>query len=55
MPDYRVLSMPAPLPAALLAKLEKVESATVGHSQHWGFMDRHIQPLLPGRRVRGRR
>ena len=53
MPDYRVQSMPAPLPPALVAKLEKVETATVGHSQHWGFMDRRIQPLLPGRRVAG--
>jgi 4-hydroxy-4-methyl-2-oxoglutarate aldolase len=53
MPDYRVQSMPAPLPAALLAKLAQVETATVGHSQHWGFMDRHIQPLVPGRRVAG--
>jgi regulator of RNase E activity RraA len=53
MPDYRIQPMPQQLPAALVAKLEKVETATVGHTQHWGFMDRRIQPLLPGRRVAG--
>jgi len=53
MPDYRIEPMPAQLPAALVEKLKKVETATVGHSQHWGFMDRQIQPLLPNRRVVG--
>ncbi len=31
----------------------KVETATVGHSRHWGFMDRGIQPLLRTKRVAG--
>jgi regulator of RNase E activity RraA len=53
MPDYRIEPMPAQLPAALVEKLKKVETATVGHTQHWGFMDRQIQPLLPNRRVVG--
>jgi 4-hydroxy-4-methyl-2-oxoglutarate aldolase len=53
MPDYRIQPMPAPLSAALVAKLMNVETATIGHSQHWGFMDRRIQPLLPRRRVAG--
>ena len=53
MPDYRIEPMPARLPAALVAKLMRVETATVGHTQHWGFMDRQIQPLLPNRRVVG--
>jgi 4-hydroxy-4-methyl-2-oxoglutarate aldolase len=53
MPDYRIEPMPAQLSAALVEKLKKVETATVGHTQHWGFMDRHIQPLLPNRRVVG--
>jgi regulator of RNase E activity RraA len=53
MPDYHIEPMPQQLPAALVAKLTKVETATVGHTQHWGFMDRRIQPLLPGRRVAG--
>ena len=53
MPDYRIEPMPAQLSAALIAKLLKVETATVGHTQHWGFMDRRIQPLLPRRRIAG--
>ena len=51
MPDYRIAPMPDQLPAALVAKLLKVETATVGHSQHWGFMDRGIQPLLRTKRI----
>jgi 4-hydroxy-4-methyl-2-oxoglutarate aldolase len=51
MPDYRIAPMPEQLPAALVEKLQKVETATIGHSQHWGFMDRRIQPLLRGRRI----
>ena len=31
----------------------QVETATVGHSQHWGFMDRGIQPLLRDKRIAG--
>jgi 4-hydroxy-4-methyl-2-oxoglutarate aldolase len=51
--DYRIGSMPAQLPADLVAKLKQVETATVGHWRHWGFMDRAIQPLLKGKRVAG--
>ncbi len=53
MTDYRIGEMPAQLPAALVEKLSKVETATVGHWRHWGFMDRGIQPLLKGKRVVG--
>ena len=53
MPDYRIEPMPPQISAALAEKLSRVETATVGHSQHWGFMDRGIQPLLPRRRVAG--
>ena len=53
MTDYRIHPMPAQLPAALLEKLAKVETATVGHWRHWGFMDRGIQPLLKSKRVAG--
>jgi regulator of RNase E activity RraA len=45
--------MPAQIPPALVAKLMKVETATVGHWRHWGFMDRGIQPLLRTKRVAG--
>lgn len=53
MPEYMIADMPAPLPKAIVDKLMQVETATVGHWRHWGFMDRRIQPLLPGKRVVG--
>jgi 4-hydroxy-4-methyl-2-oxoglutarate aldolase len=53
MADYRIGPMPDQAPEAVLAKLRKVETATVGHSRHWGFMDRAIQPLLKTKRVAG--
>ena len=53
MPDYRIESMPPQLSAELVAKLTKVETATIGHTQHWGFMDRRIQPLLKRKRIAG--
>jgi regulator of RNase E activity RraA len=53
MPDYTIKPMPTQLTAALCQKLMQVETATVGHSRHWGFMDRGIQPLLKRRRIAG--
>ena len=53
MPDYRIHDMPASLSATIVDKLMQVETATVGHFRHWGFMDRRIQGLLPGARVVG--
>ncbi len=53
MTDYRINPMPAQIAPELVAKLLKVETATVGHSRHWGFMDRGIQPLLRTKRVAG--
>lgn len=53
MPDYRVAPMPPQIPPSLVEKLSRVETATIGHSQHWGFMDRGIQPLLKRRRIAG--
>jgi 4-hydroxy-4-methyl-2-oxoglutarate aldolase len=53
MADYRIGPMPPQLPPALVEKLCRVETATVGHSRHWGFMQRAIQPLLRNRRVAG--
>lgn len=53
MADYRIAPMPAQISPELVAKLVQVETATVGHSRHWGFMERGIQPLLRNRRVAG--
>jgi regulator of RNase E activity RraA len=43
--------MPNQVSAADLALLAQVETATVGHWRHIGFMDRRIQPLLQRRVV----
>jgi 4-hydroxy-4-methyl-2-oxoglutarate aldolase len=53
MPDYRIADMPKQIPDRLIKKLMKVETATVGHSRHWGFMDRKIQPLIRPRTIVG--
>ncbi len=53
MPKYEIAPMPAQISAEVIALLEKTETATVGHWRHWGFCDRAIHALLPGRRVAG--
>jgi 4-hydroxy-4-methyl-2-oxoglutarate aldolase len=50
---YVVREMPPPVDRAVLAELSGVETATVGHWRHLGFMQRGIQPLLRGHRVTG--
>ncbi|MET0174040.1 MAG: RraA family protein [Agrobacterium vaccinii] len=50
---YVIKDMPAQVPQEDLDLLSGVETATVGHWRLLGFMDRQIQPLLPGRRVVG--
>lgn len=50
---YSVKDMPVSVPAEDLDLLSGVETATVGHWRLFGFMDRRIQALLPGRRVVG--
>lgn len=45
--------MPTPISADLVELLEKVETATVGHVLHSGFVDRDIRAVLPNRRVAG--
>lgn len=53
MPDYRIEEMPQQMSSELREKLMDVETATIGHTRHWGFMNRTIQPLLPKRRIVG--
>jgi len=53
MPDYRIAEMPQQISAEVRDKLLQVETATIGHSRHWGFMNRGIQPLLANRRIAG--
>ena len=52
--SYVIKDMPPPVPAALQAKLARVETATVGHRRQLGFVDPAIQALLgDGRRIAG--
>ncbi len=45
--------MPAPVPASQLALLTGVETATVGHFLHDGFVDPAVRAVLPDKRVAG--
>lgn len=45
--------MPPPVPPAVLEKLARAETATIGHTRLQGFMDRGIQAVLPGARIAG--
>ncbi len=53
MPKYEIAPMPPQISAEVVALLEQTETATIGHWRHWGFCDRAIRALLPGRRVAG--
>jgi regulator of RNase E activity RraA len=53
MGDYAIGAMPPPLRETLSARLNQVETATVGHLRHFGFMDPAIRPVNAGRRVVG--
>ena len=50
---YQVNDLPVPIAAPLLTELQHVETATVGHFRHWGFMDSGIQGVLPDKRIVG--
>jgi 4-hydroxy-4-methyl-2-oxoglutarate aldolase len=53
MRKFVIADMPAPLPQALLDRYAAVDTATVGHFRHWGFIDPGIRPLGAVRRVIG--
>lgn len=50
---FVVNSMPAQIDPAIIKLLEKVETATVGHFLHSGFLDRELGAVLPEKRVAG--
>ena len=50
---FIVNPMPKQLDADLVALLERVETATIGHFMHSGFVDREIRAVLPNKRVAG--
>lgn len=53
MSTYTIGDMPRPLPESLVALLLQVETATIGHVRHQGFMHPAIQALGSGQRVAG--
>lgn len=50
---FIVNPMPKQIDADLVALLERVETATIGHFMHSGFVDREIRAVLPNKRVAG--
>lgn len=50
---FQIESMPAQIAPGLVALLERVETATIGHVLHSGFMDPKLRAVLPEARVAG--
>ncbi len=50
---FKINPMPKAVAQAHLEKLRQVETATIGHFLHSGFMDPRLRAVLPGRRVAG--
>jgi 4-hydroxy-4-methyl-2-oxoglutarate aldolase len=51
--SFALNPMPAQIEPALIAKLERCETATIGHLRQQGFADRRIQSINPGKRIAG--
>lgn len=51
MKKFVVGAMPAPVSAEVVTRLAGVETATVGHVRHWGFMDSGLVPMGATRRI----
>ncbi|MBT8409207.1 MAG: RraA family protein, partial [Alphaproteobacteria bacterium] len=51
--SYVIKDMPPQVDAGLIEKGNRVETATIGHRRHMGFMESAIQCVLPNRRVAG--
>jgi 4-hydroxy-4-methyl-2-oxoglutarate aldolase len=50
---FDVRPLPPQIPEALRAQLEAVETATIGHILHAGFVDPAVHAVLPHRRIAG--
>ena len=48
---YKLNPMPARIPQEKLNRLAKLETATIGHFYHYGFVSPAIRPILPGKVV----
>ena len=49
MQEYRIEKGGAPLPTDLCVLLQDVETATIGHTEHFGFLHTGIRPVLPAK------
>jgi len=50
---FELRPFPQQIDAELLARLAKVEPATIGHYKHDGFLDPDIRAVVPGKRIAG--
>lgn len=50
---FQVNPLPPQIPQATIARLEEVETATVGHFLHTQFADSRLRAVLPEKRVAG--
>jgi 4-hydroxy-4-methyl-2-oxoglutarate aldolase len=50
-PNYQVMNGHPAIPAELGALLANVETATIGHFEHLGFVGGHVRPVFPSRAV----
>jgi regulator of RNase E activity RraA len=53
MGHYTIAGMPVQPSAELMTRMAQVETATIGHLRHTGFMQSRIQPMSTGRHVAG--
>lgn len=53
MSKYLIAPMPTPLSSDVLEALANVETATIGHVRHWGFMRKEIRALNHRLRIVG--
>jgi 4-hydroxy-4-methyl-2-oxoglutarate aldolase len=49
MQEYRIEKGGVPLPTDLCVLLQDVETATIGHTEHFGFLNKGIRPVLPAK------
>ncbi len=49
--DYRIEARPSAWPADLRDLLAEVETATIGHFEHLGFVGCQVRPVFPSRAI----
>ncbi len=51
--SFIMRDLPMQVEPAVLEKCLRLETATMGHRRHMGFVDRRVQGILPDRRIAG--